>query len=343
MPQKKIIIIGTNETARVTALQSDVILAALNLTNRAAVLVADKEGNASLTLIDAKTDLDFLQGETGFMEGEYTIDAIFPQDADQLLKSSLMTKLGSLGLGNVPSLKGLHQTLRTSREGTVMFEDGLLKQPKPYLLLGLLHPNRVYTYYNGQSPMPASQYSARTSCPSLKVFSLMELEHRLNQLLADEAAAMPRVVHAGSGWMRSSGAPRLTPAVSDFVNGLDRTNLVASFNNHPFIRDRMPHQGGEQGFFMVKQDSSKEMALATLQQYFGVLTSLEQTPATRPQQQGLEVIFEALNRARAESQRNSSAQNADSHSNGASDAPMANDNAGDDDLDQEPGVSCLMS
>lgn len=74
--KKRVILAGQNETIRKSSEEENVSLATFGLIGCVAVIVSDENGNASLTHVDAHTDLSFIKDEVKLMDGDYTIDVV---------------------------------------------------------------------------------------------------------------------------------------------------------------------------------------------------------------------------------------------------------------------------
>lgn len=142
---KQIISIGPSETARVSVAHSSDIQILVSLrADRRAVLIKDDLGNISFTHLDRWNSLDFIQEEVKALNGKNITVDIFKKENDmdiqehKRLLQSVSTQLGP----EIKNSKGKKE-VRTTKEGTLLVNQGRVYQPKENDLLSITPANRA--------------------------------------------------------------------------------------------------------------------------------------------------------------------------------------------------------
>lgn len=196
-PPRTMLIAGQNETVRKTADQSG-FPATVGLQGCVAVIIADKKGNVSLTHVDADTDLSFIKKEIEFMEGEFTIDLVKPEQGELHLK--ILSVLGEEGLSEI-NFSGKSRVVE-SEDGTVMYN--YLKGAPQFFSFNefkeIATPGIVPKQTN---KLHTLGYNVQTGVANPIEFQLRVYTRQLNQALSSKPTALPMLVHDASGWLET--------------------------------------------------------------------------------------------------------------------------------------------
>ncbi|KTD69183.1 MULTISPECIES: hypothetical protein [Legionella] len=190
------LIAGQNETVRKMESQKG-FPATVGLEGCVALIIADKKGNASITHVDADTDLSFIKHEVAFMDGDFTIDLIKrPGKGELYLK--VLAALDEQGLSEIPPSG--KQRVVDSDEGTVVY-NYLKKVPQVFSFNDFKEIATPGVLPKATNRLHTLGYTAETCVNDPLRFQLRVYSRQLNQALSSKATALPVLVHDASGWL----------------------------------------------------------------------------------------------------------------------------------------------
>jgi hypothetical protein len=131
MPKAKRVIklASQNETVRKAKDETDICLATLDLKSFMAIIFLDKQGNASLTYIDANTNISFMYDEAKCMEDDYTIFIALTESPNKVLRNEVNEFLNK-NINKLCNFKATYETKKTHTQ-CVLLKDGKLYPPSP--------------------------------------------------------------------------------------------------------------------------------------------------------------------------------------------------------------------
>jgi hypothetical protein len=134
---------GQRETGRYNYNeQPDIDLITSNLTKCVAVVFTDHLGNVSLTHFDVNTDPTFLWREAKLMKGDFTVDIVKLDAAENIVADFVLQTLKKR-YPKIKNSKG-NQDHRKTKNGTLLLRKGNLKTPKMENIeeISPLHPHK---------------------------------------------------------------------------------------------------------------------------------------------------------------------------------------------------------
>lgn len=267
--EKKLIVVGQNETARVTAAQEDTFLATLGLFGCVAFIVKDKNGNVSLTHVDRCTNLDFIQEEVASMQGPYTIDIVRQEPSQSQLHLKVLAELNKLGLHKTPTLKP-HGRVKVTHTHACLVMGRRLQYPTTEQLEEILTPGRIPAQSN---PLKTFK-SARMALLDPAKYQLRTYRRQLDCLFANNPKAKPLLVFDASGWLNTE-EPGLAAEVKEFIRGTPQGHEGERVRAHPKMQPAQLLTSFD-GNYRLFADNSEKIAkgIQLVTRYLSQLRSL---------------------------------------------------------------------
>jgi hypothetical protein len=183
-------IAGQNETIRRSHDETLVDLATIGITNCVAVIIKDEKGNASLTHVDAHTDLNFINLEAALIKDNYTIYII----KDESHKGNLVEKIDKFIEENlndkVRKLFNSKKVIKVDTKSVILRGQAVTKRRISdfYELLFNKAPNKDNPFRNDKIELGNKDIQTRI------------FEHTITGYLRPLSRRMPDIVYSNKKW-----------------------------------------------------------------------------------------------------------------------------------------------